>query len=294
MAQKPSNFQTWKQREDAIFELLEFANRMITVEQRLESFKNANWAYSDESPCNINALANAGWFYYPKSQCPNEAYCFVTLKCLGWEEDDDPWEEQKKRKKGHPLWRKFVPRDNDHEIISKPKGEYTIDELALLSAVVLEGHIKYKVDELSNAVYEHAQALKDREHKKLANSVDFDQTMTDYEGKVKQWQKGVQNDIESENKRLADIKRAHSERFRNLNDMYKLKYLRDADQKNQIDGWGKNIKYVDAVQMIQNSENEEPMSMDSMRNQQASRQSIVIRKKDNAPPSAQKSKSYLY
>ena len=57
-----------QQREDAIFELLEFANRMITVEQRLESFKNANWAYSDESPCNINALANAGWFYYPKSQ----------------------------------------------------------------------------------------------------------------------------------------------------------------------------------------------------------------------------------
>ena len=174
------------------------------------------------------------------------------------------------------------------------QSEYTIDELALLAAVVLEGHIKYKVDELSAAVYEHAQALKDREHKKMANSVDFDQTMTDYEAKVKQWQKGVQNDIESENKRLADIKRAHSERFRNLNDIYKLKYLRDADQKNQIDGWGKNIKYVDAVQMIQNSENEEPMSMDSMRNQQASRQSIVIRKKDNAPPSAQKSKSYLY
>ena len=57
-----------QQREDAIFELLEFANRMITVEQRLESFKNANWAYSDESLCNIKALANAGWFYYPKSQ----------------------------------------------------------------------------------------------------------------------------------------------------------------------------------------------------------------------------------
>ena len=51
---------------------------------------------------------------------PNEAYCFITLKCLGWEEDDDPWEEQKKRKKGHPLWRKFVPAANDYEIIRKP------------------------------------------------------------------------------------------------------------------------------------------------------------------------------
>lgn len=35
-----------------------------------------------------------------------------------------------------------------------------MEELALLSAVVLEGHIKYKVDSLSDAVYEHAQALK--------------------------------------------------------------------------------------------------------------------------------------
>ena len=40
------------------------------------------------------------------------------------------------------------------------KGDYTIEELTLLSAVVLEGHIKYKVDALSEAVYEHAQALK--------------------------------------------------------------------------------------------------------------------------------------
>ena len=55
--------------------------------------------------------------------------------------------------------------------------------MALLSAVVLEGHIKYKVDELSDAVYEHSQALKDREHKKMENSVDFDQTMTGYEDK---------------------------------------------------------------------------------------------------------------
>ena len=127
----------------------------------------------------------------------------------------------------------------------------------------------------------------------MANSSDFDQTMTDYETKVKNWQKRVQNQIDSEAKRLTDLKRAHTERFRNLNDIYKLKYLRDEDQKNQIDGLGKNIKYADAVQMLQNNENEEPMSMDSMRNQQASRQSIVIRKKDNAPPSAQKSKSYL-
>lgn len=165
--------------------------------------------------------------------------------------------------------------------------------MALLSAAVLEGHIKYKLDELSAAVYEHAQALKDREHKKMAISSDFDQTMTDYETKVKQWQKRIQNQIDSEGKRLTDLKRAHTERFRNLNDIYKLKYLRDDDQKNQIDGLGKNIKYAEAVQMLQNNENEAPMSMDSMRNQQASRQSIVIRKKDNAPPSAQKSKSYL-
>ena len=167
--------------------------------------------------------------------------------------------------------------------------------MTLLAAVVLEGHIKYKVDELSNAVYEHGEALKDREHKKMANSSDFDQTMTDYEAKVKQWQKKIQNGIDAEAKRLTDLKRSHTERFRNMNDIFKLKYLKSADHKAQIDGLGKNVKYVEAVQMLQNGENEEPMSsLDSMRNQQASRQSIVVRKKDNAPPSAQKSKSYLY
>ena len=57
-----------KEREDAIFELLEFAKRMTTVEQRLKSFKNTSWAYSDDSPCNVKALAKAGWFYYPESQ----------------------------------------------------------------------------------------------------------------------------------------------------------------------------------------------------------------------------------
>jgi len=296
MPEKPSNIQTWKERENEIFELLEFANKMITVEQRLESFKNANWAYSDDSACNVKALANAGWFYYPKSQCPNEAYCFITLKCLGWEEDDDPWEEQKKRKKGHPLWRKFVPAVNDYEIISKATSEYTVEELALLSAVVLEGHIKYKVDSLSDAVYEHAQALKDREHKKMATSSDFDQTISGFESKVKMWEKRIQTKIDSEAKRLTDIKRTHTERFRNLDDLYKLKYMKDADQKNQLESIGNpnTCKYVNAVQMLQNSENEEPANMGSMRNQQLSRQSIVLRQKVNAPPSAQKSKSYLY
>ena len=136
--------------------------------------------------------------------------------------------------------------------------------------------------------------LKDREHKKMATSSDFDQTMTGFESKVKMWERRIQSQIDSESKRLTDIKRAHTERFRNLDDLYKLKYMRDADQKNQIDSLGKDCKYVNAVQMLQNSENEEPASMESMRNQQASRQSIVLRRKDNAPPSAQKSKSYLY
>ena len=118
--------------------------------------------------------------------------------------------------------------------------------------------------------------------------------MTGFESKVKMWERRIQSQIDSESKRLTDIKRAHTERFRNLDDLYKLKYMRDADQKNQIDSLGKDCKYVNAVQMLQNSENEEPASMESMRNQQASRQSIVLRRKDNAPPSAQKSKSYLY
>ena len=59
------------------------------------------------------------------------------------------------------------------------------------------------MDELSKAVHEHAQALKNPEHKKMASSTDFDQTMTDYDS-----------------------------------------------------GWGKNLEYLDAVQMLQNGESE--------------------------------------
>merc|ERR1719259_1018481 len=115
MAGKTEKFLSWKDREDAIFDLLEFGKRMTTVEQRLESFKNTNWAYSDDSPCNINALAYAGWFYYPKSQCPTKAYCFMTLRCVDWKEQEDPWKEQKKNicssGSDHPLGvlRSYVP-----------------------------------------------------------------------------------------------------------------------------------------------------------------------------------------
>jgi len=289
----PDLFKPWKQRQQEIFELLDYADGMITCESRLNSFKDANWAYSDDSPCNIQALANAGWFYYPKSACPNEAYCFVTLKCLGWEEDDDPWEEQKKRKRGHPLWRKFIPSGNDHEIIRKPQNEYTIDDLVLLSAAVLEGHIKYKVDSLETSVWEHGEALKDREHKKMATSCDFDRTMSDYEAKVKNWMSKVQIDITAEAKRLTDIKRTHSERFRNSDRMYDLKYV-DKDQQELIQAY-KGRTFVNLLEEVQNNENQTPEESSGKRGKQAqSRQSIILRKVDKAPPSAQKSKSYLY
>ena len=130
----------------------------------------------------------------------------------------------------------------------------------------------------------------------MATSSDFDQTISGFESKVKMWEKRIQTKIDSEAKRLTDIKRTHTERFRNLDDLYKLKYMKDADQKNQLESIGNpnTCKYVNAVQMLQNSENEELANMGSMRSQQLSRQSIVLRQKVNAPPSAQKSKSYLY
>ena len=84
---------------------------MLTYDERLKSFEGS-WAFSDESKCNSEALAAAGWFHYPKRFVKThvsflssffsgntEAHCFSSLKVLDFEEDDDPMEEQVKRKK---------------------------------------------------------------------------------------------------------------------------------------------------------------------------------------------------
>ena len=54
-----------------------------------------------------------------------KAYCFITLRGVEWQAKDDPWKEQKKYivRYDHPLgeiWRDWIPRGNDYEIIRKP------------------------------------------------------------------------------------------------------------------------------------------------------------------------------
>ena len=53
---------------------------------------------------------------------PSKAFCFITLRCVEWKENDDPWKEQKKYI-GQGTLPDYVPRawrGNDYEIIRKP------------------------------------------------------------------------------------------------------------------------------------------------------------------------------
>ena len=89
--------------------------------------------------------------------------------------------------------------------------------MIILSAIVREGHLKYKVDKLSDAVWEHHLAL-----------IHQAPGQTGYKSEVEQWLKNVEKQIELEQQRLISVKRLHTIRYRNENetDVYKTKYER--------------------------------------------------------------------
>ena len=71
------------------FEMAEYKNRLQTFE---------GWMFKDDSTCSKYAMAKAG-FYRPNPEDePESTMCFACCKELeGWEVDDVPEEEHKKR-----------------------------------------------------------------------------------------------------------------------------------------------------------------------------------------------------
>ena len=89
--------------------------------------------------------------------------------------------------------------------------------MIILSAIVREGHLQYKVDKLTDAVWDHHLAL-----------IHQAPGQTGYKSKVDQWLENVEKQIKLEEQRLISVKRLHTIRYRNQNetDVYKTKYER--------------------------------------------------------------------
>ncbi|KAG7228363.1 hypothetical protein INR49_009227 [Caranx melampygus] len=63
---------------------------------RVKSF--ADWPFKEECSCTPEKMASAGFVHCPSDNEPDVACCFFCLIELeGWEPDDNPWTEHKKR-----------------------------------------------------------------------------------------------------------------------------------------------------------------------------------------------------
>ena len=117
------------------------------------------------------------------------------------------------------------------------QNEYTTDEWRILTAVVLEGYIEYKKNELEKELRAHKNALQVGMNIKIevhilsqymkiihpkkargqcehcqANTSNFDKT--EYFAKIEKWFDRMEKPLDLETKRLAAVRRAHTSLFR--------------------------------------------------------------------------------
>ncbi|XP_018331127.1 baculoviral IAP repeat-containing protein 5 [Agrilus planipennis] len=78
---------------DSDFEEFQYKLNLMLEKNRLDSFNN-KWVFDDSKPCNAKKLAEAGFYYTGTEEEPDFVQCFFCDKQLvGWEEEDDPWQE---------------------------------------------------------------------------------------------------------------------------------------------------------------------------------------------------------
>ncbi|CAN9516128.1 unnamed protein product [Ophioblennius macclurei] len=71
-------------------------DKMYSQEMREMSF--VDWPFRERCNCTPEKMAGAGFVHCPSDSEPDVACCFFCLIELeGWEPDDDPWLEHKKR-----------------------------------------------------------------------------------------------------------------------------------------------------------------------------------------------------
>lgn len=71
---------------------------MFSEKNRLKSFSKGWKTLSGFKHCTPENFAKAGFYNASSKENPDNVKCFACMKQLdGWEKDDDPWEEHKKR-----------------------------------------------------------------------------------------------------------------------------------------------------------------------------------------------------
>ncbi|XP_075236675.1 baculoviral IAP repeat-containing protein 5-like [Lycorma delicatula] len=72
----------------AVPAVLKPSAKMIWLKERLSTL--SKWPYPDSAPCSARKLAETGFFSLQLEDEPDLAACFVCLKQMYWEKNDDP------------------------------------------------------------------------------------------------------------------------------------------------------------------------------------------------------------
>jgi len=267
----------WADRLQAIDDLIEYAQTMLHYDDRLDSFQG-KWAFSPTETCNPAALAAAGWFHYPSSGA-TEAHCFSSLKVLDFEENDDPMEEQMKRKKGHVFFgRRWAPKI---ECLSLTSENMVLEEAVRIGQLQSEGLDKYRIDATKEALEEHADQLREKNEQRLARA-GLDQTNIDRSGDIDKFETEVMSEIREMEAELTKLKRENTTRFKQAN-IFTATEMDEADAA--VAFKNKTTPVIDALEHFQtNIQQHVPMQA----KHKGTRASMAVGIGKSAPPSTLK------
>lgn len=212
-------FKTFDEKRRKIHALIKFGEGMYTYSARLDTFTNVNWPFIAPSKCVPENLAAAGFFYYPNGGSADSVYDFVIFKEIdGWEESDDPWQEQLKRKKNHPLLsRRWAPKMDDFSCLRLSNEELTVHQVIKMGAACEEGSFQYRIDQLEALYEDTLAALVSNNNAEQAGSTNFSMNETfddQFEACLKRWQTPVQDLIRKYRTALTKMKKTNAKRFK--------------------------------------------------------------------------------
>jgi len=215
-------FEKFNEKRKALVALLKYGQEMQTYESRLKSFENSNWRYSAPSKCVPENLAAAGFFFDPKSESNDSAFDFVTFKEMSFDESDDPWEEQMKRKKGHPLFsRRWGPKMDNFSCLRLADEDLTVHQMVKVAAIAEEGNFQHRINALRDLYDETKDELVDFNQTKNAESPDFSMNETandDFQATLNAWETPGRDLIRNYQTALTKMKATNQKRFK-VNDI---------------------------------------------------------------------------
>ncbi|XP_005490974.2 baculoviral IAP repeat-containing protein 5.1 [Zonotrichia albicollis] len=122
---------------------------MYEYENRLKTF--TKWPFQEGCKCTPENMAKAGFIHCPSASEPDTAKCFFCLlELVGWEPNDDPWEEHTKR------------RTCDFLALPKHFDDLTMEEYYMLELTRLKTLIREVGNRTINAFEEEVAATRQR------------------------------------------------------------------------------------------------------------------------------------